>query len=42
MKTILIKTKRRKNNISKDYLQGDMQKILFKNELNNKILVYYF
>lgn len=39
MKTILIKTKRRKNNISKDYLQADIQKILFQNELNNKILL---
>ena len=39
MKTILIKTKRRKNNISKDYLQVDIQKILFQNELNNKILL---
>ena len=39
MKTILIKTKKRKNNISKDYLQADIQKILFQNELNNKILL---
>ena len=39
MKTILIKTKRRKNNISKDYLQADIQKILFQNELNHKILL---
>jgi len=39
MKTILIKTKRRKNNISKDYLQANIQKILFQNELNNKILL---
>ncbi len=39
MKTILIRTKRRKNNISKDYLQADIQKILFQNELNNKILL---
>lgn len=35
MKTILIKTKRRKNDISKEYLQGDIQKSL----LSNKILL---
>ena len=39
MKTILIKTKKRKNNISKEYLQGDIQKRLFPNELSNKILL---
>lgn len=39
MKTILIKTQKRKNNISKEYLQVDIQKILFQNELNNKILL---
>ena len=39
MKTILIKTQKRKNNISKEYLQADIQKILFQNELNNKILL---
>ena len=39
MKTILIKTKKRKNNISKEYLQEDIQKRLFPNELSNKILL---
>jgi hypothetical protein len=39
MKTILIKTQKRKNNISKEYLQADMQKRLFLNELRNKILL---
>ena len=39
MKTILIKTKKRKNNISKEYLQGDIQKRLFSNELSNKVLL---
>jgi len=39
MKTILIKTKKRKNNVSKEYLQGDIQKSLFPNELSNKILL---
>lgn len=35
MKTVLIKTKKRKNNISKEYLQGDIQKKIFSNELSN-------
>ena len=39
MKTILIKTQKRKNNISKEYLQADIQKRLFLNELRNKILL---
>ena len=39
MKTILIKTKKRKNNVSKEYLQGDIQKRLFSNELSNKVLL---
>ena len=39
MKTILIKTKKRKNNVSKEYLQGDIQNKLFSNELTNKILL---
>ena len=39
MKTILIKTKKRKNNISKEYLQVDIQNRLFSNELTNKILL---
>ena len=39
MKTILIKTKKRKNNISKEYLQGDIQQRLFQNELTSKILL---
>ena len=34
MKTILIKTKKRKNNVSKEYLQGDIQ-----NRLNIELLV---
>ena len=39
MKTILIKTQKRKNNISKEYLQADIQKRLFPNELMNKIFL---
>ena len=39
MKTILIKTQKRKNNLSKEYLQADIQKRLFLNELRNKILL---
>jgi len=39
MKTILIKTKKRKNNVSKEYLQGDIQNRLFSYELTNKILL---
>ena len=39
MKTILIKTQKRKNNISKEYLQVDIQKRLFPNELSHKILL---
>ena len=39
MKTILIKTKKRKNNISKEYLQDDIQKSLFPNEKNSNILL---
>lgn len=39
MKTILIKTQKCKNNISKEYLQADIQKRLFLNELRNKILL---
>lgn len=39
MKTILIKTKKRKNNISRESLQGDMQKRLFSGNLANKILL---
>ena len=41
MKTILIKTQKRKNNISKEYLQVDIQKRLFPNELSNKILLIH-
>ncbi|PHI12022.1 hypothetical protein KST80_02320 [Fusobacterium polymorphum] len=41
MKTILIKTQKRKNNISKEYLQADIQKRLFLNELSNKILLIH-
>ena len=41
MKTILIKTQKRKNNISKEYLQADIQKRLFPNELSNKILLIH-
>ena len=39
MKTILIKTKKRRNNITKEYLERDIQRQLFSNELNNKILL---
>lgn len=39
MKTILIKTKKRKNNVSKEYLQRDIQNRLFSYELTNKILL---
>ena len=39
MKTILIKTQKRKNNLSKEYLQVDIQKIFFPNELSNKVLL---
>ena len=39
MKTILIKTKKRKNNISKEYFQDDIQKSLFPNEKNSNILL---
>mgnify|MGYP000978601776 CR=1 FL=1 len=41
MKTILIKTQKRKNNISKEYLQVDIQKRLFPNKLSNKILLIH-
>ena len=41
MKTILIKTQKRKNNISKEYFQADIQKRLFLNELSNKILLIH-
>lgn len=39
MKTILIKTQKRKNNLSKEYLQVDIQKRFFPNELSHKILL---
>ena len=39
MKTILIKTQKRKNNISKEYLQVDIQKRFFPNELSHKIFL---
>ena len=39
MKSVLIKTKKRRNNITKEYLERDIQRQLFSNELNNKILL---
>ena len=39
MKSVLIKTKKRRNNITKKYLERDIQRQLFSNELNNKILL---
>ena len=41
MKTILIKTQKRKNNLSKEYLQVDIQKRFFPNKLSNKILLIH-
>ena len=41
MKTILIKTQKRKNNLSKEYLQADIQKRLFPNELSHKIFLMH-
>ena len=39
MKSVLIKTKKRRNNITKEYLERDIQRQLFSNELNNKTLL---
>ena len=39
MKSVLIKTKKRRNNITKEYLERDIQRQLFSNELNNKIFL---